>query len=139
MLNSYEFSFTQDKSGEILLKAIKMRESLDSNPLMEWKSIWDIPYLKRAVLRKKTEFEKEEDDHAGIDKWLSDLKKSVLVLDHISLRHNLLRRQWEEREGQVRFGGGGPHPKAYSDPKHSSHRETKNELIKLQEYLAKKI
>ncbi len=136
---SLEFSFTQDKSGEILLKSIKMRESLDSNPLMEWKSIWDIPYLKRAVLRKKAEFEKDGNDQAEIDKWLSDLKKSVLVLDQMSLRHNLLRRQWEMMEGQVSFGGGGPHPKAYSDPKHSIHRQTKDELIELQNYLEKKI
>jgi len=138
---SLEFSFSQDKSGEILLKSMKMRESRHSNPLMEWKSIWDIPYLKRAVLRKKAEFEKDDDDQTGIDKWLSDLKKSVLVMDRFNLNHDLVRRQWTAmgRYEAIRVRDGKKIKQAYSEPEHHLHRQTKDELIKLQEYLEKKI
>jgi predicted ATPase len=143
---SLEFSFTQDKSGEILLKSIKMRESLDSNPLMEWKSIWDIPYLKRAVLRKKAEFEKDGDDPAVIERWLSDLKKSVLILDRISLLHTLVNRQWDEysaignfvrpihalREDEIEQRN-----KLIRKREDEANRKRKDELIKLQEYLKK--
>ena len=135
-----EFSFSQDKTSEILLTSIKIRESLHSDPVMEWKNIWAIPHLKRAVLKKKTEFEKEEDDHAGIDKWLSDFKKSVLVLDRISLMHNLVRRQWEGIGSEARIVRDGRRIKiAYSEPEHYLHRQTKDELTKLQEYLEKEI
>lgn len=136
---SLEFSFTQDKSGAILLKSIKMRESRHPDPLMVWKSIWDIPYLKRAVLRKKAEFEKDDDDQAEIDKWLSDFKKSVLVLDSFSLTHNLVRRQWEMMQGQLTFGGGKVHPKSYAEPEHTLHKQTNDELLKLKEVLKQSI
>lgn len=134
---SLEFSFTQDKSGEIVLRAIKMRESLHTEPLMAWKSIWDIPYLKRAVLRKKAEFEKDDDDQTAIDEWLSDLKKSVLVLDHFNLEHNLVRRQWERMNESISIGGGKVHKRAYSEPENRLHKQSKDELIELQEYLEK--
>ena len=134
---SLEFSFGQDKSGEIYLKSIKMRESCHFDPLMEWKNIWDVPHLKRAVLRRKTEFEKNGKDVAAINKWLSDLKKSVLILDYINLNHSLVKRHWEMMRGQLTHGGGSGsvHAKVYSEPEHPLHKDTKEELIKLQKYL----
>ena len=136
---SLEFSFTQDNSEEIVLKSIKMRESRHADPLMEWKNAWAIPYLKRAVLKRKAEFEERGDDPATDIEWLANLKKSALVLDSFSLAHNLVKRQWEMMQGQLSFGGGKIHPKAYSEPEHSLHKQTNNELMKLQEYLKKKL
>lgn len=103
-----------------------MGESAHSNPLMEWKSIWDIPHLKRAVLIKKAEVEKDGDEQASIDRWPSDLIKSVLVLDYISLTHDLVKRQWEFLT-------------AYCDENNELQKQSKDELTKLQKYLEKEI
>lgn len=135
---SLEFSFFQDKTGEILVKSISLRESGYSDPVMEWKNLWEIPQLKRAVLRKKKEFQKEGADPTEIDKWLSDLKKSALVLDSFSLAHNLVRRQWDMMQGQLSFGGKKIHPKSYAETEHHLHKQTNNELNKLQLDIEKK-
>ena len=135
---SLEFSFTQDESEEILLKSIKMRESCHSDPLMVWKNVWEIPYLKGAVLKRKAEFEERGDNpEKDIIDWLSDLKKSVLVLEHISLKHDLVSRQWEELGSdsvpiKVRDGIKIKSRKEYSDPEHYLHKQTNDELNKLQ-------
>ncbi|MGB5218870.1 MAG: DUF3696 domain-containing protein [Smithella sp.] len=92
---SLDFSFCQDKTGEILLKSIKIAESLHQDAIMEWKNVWNIPYLKRAILKRKAEFEKGGDAPEVLDRWMSDLKKSVLVMDHMNLAHFLVRHYWD--------------------------------------------
>lgn len=144
-----EFSFSQDQTSEILLTSIKMRESLHSDPVMEWKNVWTIPYLKRAVLKKKAECEKDGDDPALIDKWLSDLKKSVLVLDRISMTHALVNRHWDWLSSAgtyVRLSKPGhvlredeieERNELIRKRKDEENRKRKDELIKLQGYLKK--
>ncbi|MCX5855556.1 MAG: AAA family ATPase [Deltaproteobacteria bacterium] len=143
---SLEFSFSQDNKSEILLTSIKVRESLYADPLMEWKNVWKIPYLKRAVLNKRSEYEKDGDDQALLDKWLSDLKKSVLVLDHISMKHALVNRQWDEftaegiflkpinllKENEIEKRN-----ELIRKRKDEENRKRNEELIKLQRYLEK--
>ena len=136
---SLEFSFFQDDSEEIMVKSIKLRESGYPEVLMEWENIWEIPRLKRAVLRKKAYFEERRDDSEIDIAWHLDLKKSVLVLDHFNLMHNLVRCQWGMMQGQQSFGGGKIHPKTYSEPEHTLHKQTDDELLKLKKVLKQSV
>ena len=136
---SLEFSFFQDDSEEIMVKSIKLRESGYPEVLMEWRNIGEIPRLKRAVLRKKAEHEERSDDPETDIAWQSDLKKSVLVLNHFNLMHNLVKRQWGMMQGQHQFGGGKIHPKTYSEPEHTLHKQTNDELLKLKAVLKQSI
>lgn len=92
---SLNFSFFQDKAGEILLKAINVSENLHPEPIMEWKNIWTIPHLKNVVMKKKIQFEKAGEPQADIDKWLFNLKRSVLVMDHMNLSNYLVKDYWD--------------------------------------------
>lgn len=93
---SLEFSFFLDKTGEILVKSIILRESCYLEPVMEWKSVFEVPQLKNAIMRKKAEFEKYVNDSVEINQWILNLKKSVLVLEYINLKHPLIKKQWDE-------------------------------------------
>jgi len=92
---SLEFSFSLDKTGEMFVKSIKVQEALSSDPIAEYKNVWMLNHLKREVLRKKAEFEKDHDDPKLINQWLSDLKRSVLVLDSVNLDNEFSRVQWD--------------------------------------------
>jgi predicted ATPase len=92
---SLEFSFSLDKTGEMFVKSIKVQEALSSDPIAEFKNVWMVNHLKRAVLKKKAEFERDHDDPKLINQWLSDLKRSVLVLDSVNLDNEFSRAQWE--------------------------------------------
>ena len=136
---SLEFSFTQDESEEIVLKSIKMRESQHSDPLMVWKNVWAIPHLKSVVLKRKAEFEESDDDPETVKAWLSDLTKSVLVLDQVNLLHNLLRRQWEQLgRDSIKVHNGIKSRNEYGSLEHRLHKQTNDELNKLQLDIEKK-
>ncbi len=92
---SLEFNFFLDETGEMSIKSIKVQEALDSNTIAEYKNIWILNHLKRAVLRKKAEFEKDQNEPKLISQWLSILKRSVLVLDSVNLDNDFSKAQWD--------------------------------------------
>ncbi|MBU1706393.1 AAA family ATPase, partial [bacterium] len=131
---SLEYSFSQDKTGEILLKSIKTRDSLHPDPIMEWKNVWMIPYLKRAVLKKKVEFERDGDAPEVLDRWLYDLKRSVLVMDYMNLAHCLIKNYWDGYAGALNMHLRVK-VKGYCDPTNGHFKKTVAELTKLQKHL----
>lgn len=131
---SLEFSFSQDKKGEVLLKAIKVRESNHPEPIMTWKNVWAIPYLKRAIEKRRIEFEAEGDDKGTLNSWVSNLKSSVLVLDFINLSHKLTRHYWDgyaELRAVFRIKGKAE----YCNPTAGAYKETEEQLKKLQKHI----
>ena len=135
---SLEFTFSRDKTDEVLLKSINLRESLYPNPLMVWKNVWTIPYLKRAILKKRAEFEQTE-KLKDFDICIADLKKSILVLDHICLEHHFLELQWSWLGPIIQIGRGRVTSRPYANRNHAKHRETIDEIKKLQRYLTKEL
>jgi predicted ATPase len=131
---SLEYSFSQDKTGEILLKSIKTRDSLHPDPIMEWKNVWMIPYLKRAVLKKKVEFESDDNAPEEIDRWLYDLKRSVLVMDYMNLAHCLIKNYWDGYAGALNMHLRVK-VKGYSDPTNGHYKQTVTEMTKLRKHL----
>ena len=139
---SLEFSFFQDKTGEILVKSIILRESGYSEPVMEWKSVFESPKLKNAIMKKKTEFEKEGDDPVEINQWILNLKKSVLVLEHINLKHPLIKKQWDEFSSRGFFFNKHRLNENEREARIKKiddeiKEKRKNELIKLKQYFEK--
>ena len=138
---SLEFSFFQDNTGEILVKSISLRESCYLEPVMEWKSVFEVPQLKNAIIRKKAEFEKDGDDPVEINQWILNLKKSVLVLEHINLKHPLIKKQWDEFSSSRRYVSKKLNEEERSRLIKKRGDEVKqkreNELLKLKQYLEK--
>ncbi|MFZ4439746.1 MAG: AAA family ATPase [Syntrophales bacterium] len=139
---SMGFSFSQDKEGEILANSIKIGDSLHPDPIMEWNNIWKYPHLKRAALKRKAEFEKDgETSYELIKSWVSNLKKSFLVLHYIDLAHHLTRHYWDGYADPTDAG----RPKTegrqlpYSDRKNIYHKRTVKELMELKNTISDKI
>jgi predicted ATPase len=105
---SMEFSFFQDKAKEILLKSIKISESFHTDPIVEWKNIWMFPSLRRAIQKRMIEFENDGESKEEIDEWVSMLKRSIIVMDHINLGHPYERYHWNGFEVLSDGGYGGP-------------------------------
>jgi len=131
---SLEFSFSQDKTGDILMTSIKTRDSLHADPIVEWKNVLEIPHLKRAVLKMKGEFEKDGSaTPEELYRWLSDLKRSVLVMDSMDMASYLLKNYWD--------GYGEYCAKQYSMNKKNKKEfpsyceETKTELTRLKKHV----
>ena len=127
---SLEFSFSLDKTGEIFVKTIKVQETLSSDPIAEYKNIWMLNHLKRAVLRRKAEFEKDHDDPKLINQWLSDLKRSVLVLDSVNLDNEFSRVQWDGLLDHY-----GIEPRNKGGLRVDLHRQNEGEMDKLKKIL----
>lgn len=132
---SLEFAFAQDKSGEILLSSIKTRDHLHPDPIVECKNIWSIPYLKRAVLKRKAKFEQDGNTPAVLEKWLYDLKKSVLVMKHINMAHWLVKYMWEGYTSSALISKGQVRKIIYRDPTNSNHKDTEDDLKRLRDHL----
>ncbi|MFH0984208.1 MAG: AAA family ATPase [Candidatus Omnitrophota bacterium] len=130
-----EFTFAQDKLGEILLSSIKTWDGLHPDPIVECKNIWRIPYLKRAVLRRKAKFEKDGNTPAVLGKWLYDLKKSVLVMEHLNMAHRLVRYMWEGYTSSALILKGQVRKIIYRDPTNSNHKDTEDDLKRLRDHL----
>ena len=105
---SLEFSFFQDNRS-IFVKSIQLRDTINSEPIAEWKNIWEIPSLRRKVMQRKAKYEKDGEDSETIKNWLLDLERSALVLDYINMSHNFIKENWasvgggytkEKRENQ---------------------------------------
>ncbi|TSA48172.1 MAG: DUF3696 domain-containing protein [Deltaproteobacteria bacterium] len=126
---SLEFSFSLDQTGEMFVKGIKVQKTLSSEPIAEYKNIWMLNHLKRAVLRRKAEFEKDHDDRKVINQWLSDLKRSVLVLDSVNLDSDFSRAQWDGH-----LGGYGIKPRNKGGLK-DLRWQTEDEIDKLKKIL----
>ena len=134
---SLEFSFSQGKTDDILMTSIKTRDSLHPDPIVEWKNVWEIPYLKRAVLKMKGEFEKDGIALEELDRWLSNLKRSVLVMDCMNMAHYLFKHYWD--------GYGEYCAKQYSINKKNKKEfpsyceETKTELTRLKKHIEEQL
>ena len=133
---SLDFSFCQDKTGEILLKSINVSESIHSDSIMQWKNIWTIPHLKRAIMKKKIQFEKNGETQADIDKWLFNLKRSVLVMDHMNLAHYLVRHYWDGYDVQIGICAGEKTRTRYTESDYPN--KMQNELVILRNNIKKK-
>lgn len=129
---SLEFSFCLNKTGEMFVKSIKVQETLFSDPIAEYKNVWTMNHLKRAVLRRKTELEQDHDDPKLINQWLSDLKKSVLVLDSVNLDNDFIRAQWNAHVGVY-----GTKPRNIKGLNADVRRQTIDEIAMLKEIIEK--
>ena len=125
---SLEFSFSLDKTGEMFVKSIKVQETLSSDPIAEYKNIRMLNHLRRAVLKRKAEFEKDHDLKL-INQRLSDLKRSVLVLDSVNLDNEFSRAQWD---GLLSYHGAPPRNKGGL---RKGCRQTEDEINKLKKIL----
>lgn len=133
-----EFSFTLDK-GQILLSSIKVGESFHVDPIMEWKNIWSIPYLKQAVLKKKNDFLKEGDSLEDLERWESELKRSVMVLDSINSAHYIMKHYWEQQCLIKLYGRGKVTKSRYCEPNNRHYLKTIKELAGLKKSIEKEV
>lgn len=135
-----DFSFFQEKTGEILLKSISVSESLHTDPIMTWKNVWAMPHLKRIILNRKEQFERDGNAKEDIDEWLFNIKRSVLIMDHINLAHYLIKHYWDgydkTRYTNVNVKNSDGTRKRYAESIGYSH--TQNDLKELKNSIKKK-
>lgn len=93
-----EFSFFLEKAYEnttqVFIKSIRIFYDLEQKPLFEYKNIWFLPKLRQLIMRKANAARKKNEDNTLIEKWISDVKRSILVLESINLESELIKDQW---------------------------------------------
>lgn len=90
---SLEFTFNavpgfETRQKEILVKSIKVFDRPNSEPVAVFKNVWLFPKLRRAIMKKMDEAKRDKDDPAIVQKWVSDLRRSVMVLESIGFEPN---------------------------------------------------
>ena len=91
---SIQFTFFQDVTDEILLKAINIFQHLISEPLAEYKNVWFNSKLRKAIQDK---IETEKLTGKDLSAWKSTLKKSVLVLESMNFKDETLIRELDDK------------------------------------------
>jgi len=132
-----QFTFMQDKSGEILLSSLKTSDRLHPDPIMECQNVWHLPHLKSAILKKKSAFVRDGETPSALNEWLYNLKKSVLVMKHINMTHWFERYNWEGYAKPIYIKKGQTAKTVYSDLSNSRHKDMENDLERLRDHLKK--
>lgn len=97
---SLEFTFIavpgfETSQKEILVKSIRVFDRPNSEPVAVYKNVWFCPKLRRAIMRKVEKAKRDKDDPAIVQKWVSDLRRSVMVLESIGFEpHGWTNEAW---------------------------------------------
>jgi len=93
-----EFTFfiekIQKNATQTFVKEIKLFYESESKPFAEYKNVWFFPELRRLIEKKANAARKNNEDDNLIEKWISDVKRSILVLKSINLKSKLIKEQW---------------------------------------------
>jgi hypothetical protein len=94
-----EFSFFSERihknTIQIFVKEINLLYESESKPFAKYKNIWFFPELRRLILKKANEARRNNEDNHLIEKWISDVKRSILVLESTNLKSKLIKEQWD--------------------------------------------
>ncbi|MBU1864376.1 MAG: AAA family ATPase [Candidatus Omnitrophica bacterium] len=93
-----EFSFFSERihknTTQIFVKEINLFYESESKPFAKYKNVWFFPELRRLIVQKTNAARKNNEDNNLIEKWISDVKRSILVLESINLKSKLIKEQW---------------------------------------------
>ena len=93
-----EFSFFSERihknTTQIFVKEIKLFYESESKPFAKYNNVWFFPELRQLIVKKANAARMNNEDNHLIEKWISDLKRSILVLESINLKSKLIKEQW---------------------------------------------
>lgn len=94
-----EFTFFTEKiqknTTQPFVKGIKLFYEAESRPFAEYKNVWFFPEIRKLIEKKANTARKNNEDEHLIEKWISDVKRSILVLESINLKSKLIKEQWK--------------------------------------------
>lgn len=94
-----EFSFFSERihknTTQIFVKEINLFYESESKPFAKYKNVWFFPELRRLIVQKANAARKNNEDNDLIEKWILDVKRSILVLESINLKSQLIKEPWK--------------------------------------------
>lgn len=94
-----EFTFSPDHKNQaktqLIVKEIKLFHELEPKPLVKCKNVWFLPELNRLFVKKANTAKENDEDKDLTLKWISDIKRSLLIIESINLKSKLIKDQWK--------------------------------------------